>query len=267
MKILAVLAYLILGLWVFFALISPLLPIQPNHIDLSYILSPPSWDHWFGYDDLGRSQFARVIVGSRTSLFVSIIVVFISFIVGTLLGVVSAWFGGYVDKTLVFIIDLFIAFPGILLAIALAGLLGAGLVNAMLALVIVNWVGFARLSRAQTLSVKEKDHILAARSLGMPTERILWYHVLPLIMSPLIIEATFNFAGIIIAEASLSFLGLGVQPPQASLGSMVRNGMNYMLVSPHVVIVPAMIILVIVLSINLVGDYLRDYLDVKSTTK
>jgi len=163
----------------------------------------------------------------------------------------------------VLVIDIFIAFPGILLAIALAGLLGPGITNAVIALSVVGWVGFARLARAQTLTVKHREHVDAARVLGTGILRIAFRHLLPLISAPLIIEATFAIAGTVIAEASLSFLGLGVQPPDASWGSMIRDGTRYMLVAPHMVLAPGLAIFLVVLSINLLGDRLRDKMDVR----
>ena len=223
----------------------------------------PDWQQWLGYDDLGRSIAARVIMGAQTSLSVAIIVVMISFIVGTLVGMLAAWFGGVWDKGLVMVIDLFIAFPGILLAIALAGLLGPGLINAVIALSIVSWVGFARLARVQTLIIKNREHINAARGLGTAGFTIILRHVLPLIMAPLIVEASFAFAGVVIAEAGLSFLGLGVQAPAASWGSMIRDGTRYMLVAPHMVLAPGFAILSLVLCINLLGDQLRDKMDIR----
>ncbi len=258
--------FIILCLWTALALLSPILPLHPDQIALEKILMTPDWQQWFGYDDLGRSIAARLIMGARTSLSVAIIVVSISFVIGTLLGMMGAWFGGIWDKCLIMIIDLFIAFPGILLAIALAGLLGPGLMNAVIALSIVSWVGFARLARVQTLSMKHRDHVDAARALGTLSYLIPIKHILPLIMAPLIIEATFSFAGVVIAEAGLSFLGLGVQPPAASWGSMIRDGTGYMLVAPHMVLAPGFAILSLVLCINLLGDYLRDRLDIKENT-
>ncbi len=257
----------VLILWSLLALLGPIFPLSPDQIALEKILLTPNWGQWFGYDDLGRSIGARLIMGARTSLSVAIIVVSISFIVGTLLGMISAWLGGYWDKSLVMAIDLFIAFPGILLAIALSGLLGPGLMNAVIALSIVSWVGFARLARVQTLSMKNRVHVDAARALGTPNFIIMLKHILPLIMAPLIIEATFAFAGVVIAEAGLSFLGLGVQPPAASWGSMIRDGTRYMLVAPHMVLAPGFAILSLVLCINLLGDYLRDKMDIKELAK
>jgi peptide/nickel transport system permease protein len=167
------------------------------------------------------------------------------------------------DVLLVRIVDIFLAFPGILLAIALAGILGPGIDNVIIALAAVGWVGYARLARAQVLSLKQRDHVAAARALGSGRGRILVRHLLPLTLAPLIVEATFGIAGAVIAEASLSFLGLGVQPPEASWGSMIQNGVGYMLVAPHLVLAPGLSILLVVLSVNLIGDDLRDRMDVR----
>ena len=159
---------IILITWSVLALLGPILPLHPDQISLEKILLTPNWTQWFGHDDLGRSISARLIMGARTSLSVAIVVVSISLIIGTFIGMMGAWLGGYWDKALVMVIDLFIAFPGILLAIALAGLLGPGIMNAVIALSIVSWVGFARLARVQTLSMKNRDHVNAAYALGTP---------------------------------------------------------------------------------------------------
>lgn len=267
MKTVYSLPLFILLVWTGLAILAPVLSLSPDQIILDKILLSPSWEQWLGYDDLGRSISARLIMGARTSLTVAIIVVSISFLLGTFLGVLGAWFGGFWDKCLIMVIDLFIAFPGILLAIALAGLLGPGLMNAVIALSIVSWVGFARLARVQTLAIKNSDHISAAHALGTTDLIISIKHILPLIMAPLVVEATFAFAGVVIAEAGLSFLGLGVQPPAASWGSMIRDGTRYMLIAPHMVLAPGFAILSLVLSINLVGDTLRDKMDIKEISK
>ena len=203
-------------------------------------------------------------MGARTSFFVAFWVILLSLFIGTLIGMISGWIGGYIDLLIVRLIDIFLAFPGILLAIALSGLLGPGIENVVLALSVVGWVGFARLARAQTLSLKHREHVLAALALGAKTPRILRYHILPLLMAPMTIEATFGIASVVIAEAGLSFLGLGVQPPAASWGSMIRDGTRYMLVAPHMVLAPGIVLILVVLSVNLLGDQLRDKLDVKS---
>jgi len=239
------------------------LNLAPDQIKLEQILSPPSFHEWFGYDDLGRSILDRLITGAKTSFFVSFWVVFLSSVVGTIIGIIAAWRGGWQDLIVVRIIDIFLAFPGILLAIALAGILGPGINNIVIALTVVGWVGFARLARAQTLSIKNREHIQAAKALGTTTRRTLLRHVLPLIMAPLIIEATFGIAGVVIAEAGLSFLELGIQPPTASWGTMIRDGTRYMLVAPHMVIAPGLALCLVVLSVNMLGDKLRDRMDIK----
>ena len=183
-----------------------------------------------------------------------------------ILGIIGAYWGGWVDHVFVRVIDVFLAFPGILLAIALAGVLGPGLNNVIIALATVGWVGYARLARAQVLAIKNSDQVVAAQALGARSTRIIWAHLIPMIRAPLIVEASFGLAGVVVAEAGLSFLGLGVQPPTASWGSMIREGTDYMLVAPHVVIAPGIALMTVVLSVNLLGDWLRDWLDVKSKT-
>jgi len=254
----------ILILWFLLAVFGPMLPLQPNEVMLLKILQPPSLEAWLGYDDVGRPVLDRLVMGARTSFFVAFWVILVSLTIGTLIGSLSAWIGGYVDLIIVRLMDVFLAFPGILLAIALSGILGPGIENVVFALSIVGWVGFARLARAQTLSLKHRDHVLAALALGAGTVRILRYHLIPLLVTPLLIEATFGIAGIVVAEAGLSFLGLGVQPPAASWGSMIRDGTGYMLMAPHTVLAPGLALLLVVLSVNILGDKLRDRLDVKS---
>ncbi len=254
----------IIFLWAFLALFAGMLGLTPDYIQLPKILEPPSLDRWLGYDDLGRPLWDRLASGAQTSFLVAIVVVAISSVIGTTIGMVSAYVGGWWDHIIVRIIDIFLAFPGILLAIALAGLLGPGINNVIIALSVVGWVGFARLARAQVLTIKHRDHVLAARSLGTKPPMIIYKHILPLIMAPLIVEATFAVAGAVISEAGLSFLGLGVQPPQASWGSMIRDGARYLLVAPHMVLVPGVMLMLVVLAVNLLGDQLRDWLDVKA---
>lgn len=249
--------------WVLISILGYFLPVDINQIQLSVILNGPDWNNWFGYDDLGRPVLGRLLAGSLTSCIVSFTVVSISVVFGTLLGTLSAYQGGMTDLVIVRIIDIFLAFPGILLAIALAGILGPGIDNVVIALSAVGWVGFARLARAQTLSLKHRDHVVAAQALGTKKRIIITRHLIPLISAPLLIEATFGIAAVIIAEAGLSFLGLGVQAPDASWGSMIRDGARYMLVAPHLVIVPGAALMLVVLSVNLLGDRLRDMMDVK----
>nr|VFK79426.1 MAG: peptide/nickel transport system permease protein [Candidatus Kentron sp. SD] len=255
---------IILILWVLLAIAGPMLSLHPNRITLSNILTAPNSGAWLGYDDLGRPVWDRLVVGASISLSVSVSVTFLSCLVGTIIGVSSAWFGGIWDHLVARIMDIFLAFPGILLAIAMAGILGPGIGNIVIALAVVGWVGFARLARAQTLSLKHRYHVRAALALGCGLPRTLWRHLLPLLAAPLIVEATFGIANVVIAEAGLSFLGLGIQPPTASWGGIIRDGTRYMLVAPHLVIAPGVALMLVVLSINTLGDRLRDWVDVRS---
>ena len=249
--------------WCMVSLFSAWLPIHPQQVTLERILAGPGVEGLLGYDEIGRPLLDRLLAGARTSFLVSVSVTIVSLGVGTCIGVLSGWCGGTVDHVVVRLIDVFLAFPGILLAIALAGILGPGIDNVVIALSVVGWVGFARLARAQTLSIKHREHVQAAVALGSPAGRILLVHLLPLIAAPLIVEATFGVAAVIVAEAGLSFLGLGVQPPSPSWGSIMREGARYMLVAPHLVVAPAMVLLVVVLSVNILGDWLRDRLDIR----
>ena len=257
---------IVLTLWGLLAASVWVLPLAPNLIHLEHILAPPGPGAWLGYDDLGRDIGERLLVGARTSFLVAVWVVSLSALLGTLVGTVSAYGGGLWDRVIVQAIDIFLAFPGILLAIALAGLLGPGIDNVVMALAVVGWVGYARLSRAQVLSLKHREHVMAAESLGSGRVRIMIRHLLPLMAAPLIVEATFGVAAVVIAEAGLSFLGLGVQPPGASWGAMIRDGTRYMLVAPHLVLAPGAAICAVVLSVNLLGDRLRDRLDKRLMT-
>jgi len=261
----------VLALWALAALAAPWLPLTPDAVDLPAILAPPRMGSGMGpalgsalgHDDLGRPVLDRLLMGARTSFAVGVGVVALSALVGSLIGAVAGYVGGWVDLVLVRLVDVFLAFPGILLAIALAGVLGPGVDNVIVALAVVGWVGYARLARAQVLSLKRRDHVTAARALGAGPGRILWRHLLPLALAPLVVEATFGVAASVVAEAGLSFLGLGVQPPDASWGGMIRDGVGYMLVAPHLVLAPGLAIVLVVLSVNLLGDALRDRLDVR----
>jgi peptide/nickel transport system permease protein len=256
--------WLILCAWVAAAAAGPLLTVSANAIELPRILAPPSPALPLGADDLGRSVLARLMAGASTSLAVGVGVVVVSAVMGALLGGIAGFAGGFADLFIVRAIDVFLAFPGILLAIALAGILGPGLGNVVIALATVSWVGYARLARAQVLSLRTREHVLAARALGAGPLPILFRHLLPLAAAPLIVEATFGIAAAVVAEAGLSFLGLGVQPPAASWGSMIRDGVAHMLTAPHLVAAPGAALALVVLAVNLLGDRLRDRLDVRS---
>lgn len=257
---------LLLIIWALAALFGHLAAGGGNQIDLGQILEPPGKAGLLGFDDLGRPVLQRLLAGARTSFLVAFGVVALSLLVGVTLGLIAAYQGGWLDLLLVRLIDIFMAFPGILLAIALAGVMGPGLDNLIIALTVVGWVGYARLVRGQVLSLKQRDHIAAAVALGSSRGYILTRHLLPLLAAPLIVEATFGIAGMVIAEAGLSFLGLGVQPPSASWGSMIRDGASYMLVAPHLVLAPGLTMVLVVLSLNLLGDRLRDRLDIRLST-
>lgn len=254
----------VLALWALLAVFGPWLPLTPDQIHLQHILAAPGEGMVLGADDLGRGVWDRLAVGARTSFLVAFWVVILSAGIGALIGTVAGYLGGWWDLITVRVIDIFLAFPGILLAIALAGILGPGIDNVIIALAVVGWVGYARLARAQVLSLKHRDHVQAAIALGAGRARIVLRHLLPLSAAPLIVEATFGIAGTVIAEAGLSFLGLGVQPPEASWGSMIRDGTRYMLVAPHLVLAPGIALMLVVLSVNLLGDRLRDRLDVRT---
>jgi peptide/nickel transport system permease protein len=257
---------LLLIIWALAALFGHLMAGGANQIDLGHILEPPGGVGLLGFDDLGRPVLQRLLAGARTSFLVAFGVVALSLLVGVTLGLMAAYQGGWLDLLLVRLIDIFMAFPGILLAIALAGVMGPGLDNLIIALTVVGWVGYARLVRGQVLSLKQRDHVTAAIALGSSRGYILTRHLLPLLAAPLIVEATFGIAGMVIAEAGLSFLGLGVQPPNASWGSMIRDGASYMLVAPHLVLAPGLTMVLVVLSLNLLGDRLRDRLDIRLPT-
>lgn len=255
---------LILGLWLLMVFSVPFVDLHPNDIMLEKILHSGDQQALLGYDDLGRSLFDRLMVGAYTSFMVTFGVIFISLLAGTVIGVISGYAGGHWDHFIVRLIDVFMAFPGILLAIALSGLMGPGITNVIIALSLVSWVGYARLSRAQVMAIKQREHVQSAKALGASHTRIIVLHILPLIMAPLLIEFTFGIASIVIAEAGLSFLGLGVQAPEASWGSMIRDGTQYLLMAPHMVLVPGIALMLVVLAVNMLGDAVRDKLDVKS---
>lgn len=252
----------ILGIFVFGALAAPwLTPYDPYAINLSQQLAPPSMHHPLGQDANGADILSRLLYGGRISFGVAVCVVLFSGTIGVALGLISGFYGGFADMVLMRLVDILLAFPGLLLAIALVAVLGPNIANVVLALTLFGWVSFARLVRAQVLSVKQRDFISAARTSGQSDFRIMFVHILPNVLSPVIVQATFNVAGVIVAEASLSFLGLGAAPGAPSWGAMLSEGKQVLIEAPHVSIFPGLAIMLVVLSINLVGDALRDYLD------
>lgn len=258
------LSLFILGFWLIAVLAGRVLQLSPNDIDLNAILSLPNSTYLLGSDDLGRSILARLLRGVEVSFLVAITVTLVTMTIGVFVGLIAGFFGGKVDRFLMQITDIFLAFPGILLAIAFAAVLGPGLVNLMIALCITGWVSYARLTRGQTLSLRNRQHVQAAESLGASVPRLIIKHILPLLASILVVEATYSLASVMIAEASLSFLGLGIQSPNASWGAMLRDAVRYMLVAPHYVLIVGLSLMSLILAINLGGDTLRDKLDVRT---
>lgn len=253
----------ILGLWLLAVVLGHCFKLDANAIDLGMILKSPDSQHWFGADDLGRDILARVLSGVEMSLLVALAVTSVTMIVGVLVGMLAGFYGGRIDSVLMQITDIFLAFPGILLAIAFAAVLGPGLVNLVLALSLTGWVSYARLTRGQAMSLRGRSFVQAAESLGAGTPRLMLKHMLPLMTSVLVVEATYSLASVMIAEASLSFLGLGIQAPDASWGAMLRDAVRFMLVAPHYVLITGACLMSLILAINLGGDYLRDTLDVR----
>jgi peptide/nickel transport system permease protein len=245
------------------ALLAPWLsPQPPSAQSLEQRLLPPAAQHLFGTDELGRDILARTLYGARISLLVGFSVVLGAGLAGLAVGSLAGYFGGWFDRLInVLLINAFLSFPGILLAIAFAAFLGPGLDKVILALVITGWAGYARLARAQVLKLKELEFVLAARSLGASHARILLRHLIPNTLPPVLIQATLGLAGAILAESTLSFLGLGVLAPAPSWGAMLNDARNHLFDAPHMVVFPALSILLTVLAFNLLGDALRDWLD------
>ncbi len=244
------------------SILSPVLaPFSYDQIDLPSRLQFPSKQHWLGTDELGRDILSRLLYGGRVSFFVSFAVVILSLITGVTVGLIAGFRGGWLDEVLMKLADVFLAFPGILLAIALMAILGPSLQNVVIALVTIGWVSYARIARSLTLKLRELDFVRASFSLGAGSARILFHHVFPNAIPTLIVHASFSFAGVILAESSLSFLGLGVQPPQPSWGTMLNEGKNHFLDAPYLTMFPGLSIFLSVLSFNLLGDALRDRLD------
>jgi peptide/nickel transport system permease protein len=260
---LAAVGIALLVVFVICAVFAPwLAPQDPAQLDLTGRLMSPSAAHWFGTDELGRDILSRTLFGARISLIVAVSVVGLSLAVGLVAGGLAGFYGGWTDTVVnIYVTNAFLALPGILLAIAFVAFLGPGLGNVIVALAISGWVGYARLVRAQVMAVKEREFVEAARALGASDFRVMTRHILPNILQPLIVQAAIGMAGAVLAEATLSFLGLGVPPPAASWGSMLNDARSHLFDSPHLVFFPAMAVMLCVLSFNFIGDALRDYLD------
>jgi peptide/nickel transport system permease protein len=227
---------------------------DPLAVNLAEVLAPPSRQHWLGCDSLGRDILARILWGARLSLGVSVSVVLFAAVIGSLIGGAAAIAGSRIDSLVMRGVDIVLAFPGFLLALALAAILGPGLINLIIALTAMGWTGYARLVRGEFLSLRERDYVEAARSLGARSARILFHHLMPGIAGPVVVQATFGVGGIIVAEAALSYLGLGVRPPTPSWGSMLDSGRPFLLVAPHVTTAPGIAIGLAVMGFNLLGD-------------
>jgi peptide/nickel transport system permease protein len=265
-NVLAVIGIVLVTLFIFSAIFAPwIAPQNPAQIDLPNRLEPPSRAHWCGTDELGRDIFSRLIYGSRISMLVGTCVVAASLALGLIIGSIAGYYGGGIDRFVnVVIMNAFLSFPGILLAIAFVAFRGPGIFNLILALSLGGWVGYARLVRAQVLAVREREFVEAARALGATDPRVIVRHILPNIIQPIVVQAAIGMAGAILAEATMSFLGLGVPPPTASWGAMLNDGRAHLFDAPHLVIFPAIAVMLAVLSFNFIGDALRDALDPRS---
>jgi len=240
-------------------------PHDPAEINLATRLAPPSPTQICGSDELGRDILSRLIYGSRISMLVGSCVVATSLGLGLIIGSIAGYYGGRIDRFVnVILMNAFLSFPGILIAIAFVAFRGPGIFNLVFALSLGGWVGYARLVRAQVLATREKEYVEASRALGANDLRIIVRHILPNIIQPVIVQAAIGMAGAILAEATMSFLGLGVPPPTASWGAMLNDGRGHLFDAPHLVIFPAIAVMLAVLSFNFIGDALRDFLDPRS---
>jgi peptide/nickel transport system permease protein len=256
----------LVAVFVTFALFGPwIAPQDPAFIDLPNRLALPSTAHWCGTDELGRDILSRVIYGSRISMLVGSCVVAASLALGLIVGSIAGYYGGRIDRFVnVVVMNAFLSFPGILLAIAFVAFRGPGIFNLVLALSLGGWVGYARLVRAQVLAAREREFVEAARALGASDLRVIVRHILPNIVQPIIVQSAIGMAGAILAEATMSFLGLGVPPPTASWGAMLNDGRAHLFDAPHLVLFPALAVMLAVLSFNFIGDALRDFMDPRS---
>jgi peptide/nickel transport system permease protein len=256
----------LVGLFIICALFAPwIAPQDPARIDLPARLAAPSTAHWCGTDELGRDIFSRLVYGSRICMLVGSCVVAASLALGLIVGSIAGYYGGRIDRFVnIVVMNAFLSFPGILLAIAFVAFRGPGIFNLIMALSLGGWVGYARLVRAQVLAAREREFVEAARALGASDLRVIVRHILPNIIQPVVVQAAIGMAGAILAEATMSFLGLGVPPPTASWGAMLNDGRAHLFDAPHLVLFPAMAVMLAVLSFNFIGDALRDFLDPRS---
>lgn len=250
-----------IGIALFAAFIAP---YDPSSINVKEIFSPPSRAHLFGTDELGRDLFSRVVYGSRVSLFVGFVAVIISITIGTLLGLIAGYFGGFIDTIIMRFVDIMLCFPSFFLILAVIAFLNPSLVNVMAIIGLTSWMGVARIVRAETMSVKGRNYIIAAKVQGLKNSTIIFKHILPNVASPVLVTATLGIAGAILTESALSFLGLGVQPPTPSWGNILTAGKDNIMFAWWLSFFPGVAILITVLGYNLLGEGLRDILDPKN---
>ena len=252
----------IVGVFVLLAVLAPILvPFDPVQGNLNDRLQAPGATHWLGTDELGRDLFSRILFGARVSLQIQIVAVVLALLIGVALGSVGGYLGGHVDNIIMRAMDVLLAFPGIFLALGIIAALGPGLLNLMLAAGISSVPQFARIVRASILSLKEREFVEAALALGSGSNRIMFRHLLPNCMAPIIVQSTLRMATVLLTASGLSFLGLGVQPPTPEWGAMLSNARSYLIVAPHVATIPGVAIMIVVIGFNLFGDGLRDTLD------
>lgn len=251
-----------------FSILAPLIsPHEPNAINAWQVLAPPSWQHWFGTDELGRDVFSRVLFGARISLKVGFVAVGIAVLIGTVIGLISGFYSGIVDNILMRLVDIMLCFPAFFLILAVITFLEPSIWYIMLVIGLTGWMGVARLVRAETLSIREMDYITAARCIGCSDRRIIFRHILPNAMSPILVSATLGVAGAILTESALSFLGIGVQPPTPSWGNILTSGKDYIEFAWWLSLFPGLSILVTVLAYNLLGEGIRDALDPRANRR
>jgi peptide/nickel transport system permease protein len=236
-------------------------PYNPTTIDAYHVLLPPSAEHWMGTDELGRDVFTRVVYGARISLLVGFVAVGIYIVIGTLIGLVSGFYGSWIDSALMRFVDIMLCFPTFFLILAVIAMIGPSIWLIMIVIGVTNWMGVARLVRAEVLSIRERDFVLAARAIGASDLRIIFRHIMPNAMGPVLVAATLGVAGAILTESALSFLGIGVQPPTPSWGNILTSGKDYIEFAWWLSLYPGLAILVTVLAYNLLGEGIRDAID------
>ena len=258
----AMLGFVTIGVLLLLAAFAPLIaPYSPTAMSLRDRLSPPSISHFFGTDDAGRDIFSRVIYGSRITLRICVVVVGLTLVIGSVLGIVSGYIGGWLDEIIMRFSDIFLAFPALILAMAITAALGPSLQNAIIAMAVIWWPRYARIARGQVLIIREVDYVTSARAVGAGTLRIMFHHIFPACVSPIIVEATLDLGEVVITAATLSFIGFGAQPPTPEWGAMVSIGRNFLRDYWWYSTFPGLAILVTVVGFNLLGDAMRDILD------